>query len=116
MSRKKKEKEKEGKKTVIDLTAFLTPQKPSAPEEKPEKTASKPVAKKMLTTELEELLLNYIKSHPSGVTKSQLYMWAKKRGIKPIDFYKALTHLIANNAVKRFFDPEREEYAFIAEN
>ncbi len=113
--RKKKEKEQKGEKPVMDLTAFLTPQQPSVAEEKPEKKVPENTAKKMFTSDIEELLLNYIKSYPSGVTKSQLYEWAKKKGIKPVDFYRALTRLITNKAVKRFFDPEREEYAFIAE-
>ncbi|AKG39179.1 MAG: hypothetical protein ACP5II_05705 [Infirmifilum sp.] len=105
--RKKEEKQPSG----VDLTAFLTPgseEKKTVEGEKREE----PGIGALLTEEVEELILERLKPEGGGLTRSQLYEWSKKKGIKPAVFYKALTSLIEKGVVVRKFDPSKEEYVF----
>ncbi|UNQ74346.1 hypothetical protein [Infirmifilum sp. NZ] len=106
--RKKEEKQPQG----VDLMKFFSSQ-----EEQPQAAAgSRPASREeaLLTEEVEKLLLQRIKQEPSGLTRSQLYEWSKKRGVNPASFYRALTSLIEKGLVQRKFDSTREEYVFIA--
>lgn len=106
-----KKKKDEKKPPAIDITSFLT----QPGEEGGEKAETKE-EKTLFITDIESMILSYLKSNPRGATKSELYEWSKKKGIKPAEFYKALTRLFAKKALRRYFDPEREEYVFVAES
>lgn len=104
-SRPKKE---EKKPTNLDLTAFLLSE-----NEKNQKKNVQEESGALLSEEVENMLLHYIKSEPNGVPRSQLYEWSKKKGIAPSTFYRALTSLIEKGLIVRKFDPSREEYILL---
>lgn len=105
-TRKKKE---EKPQAGPDLTAFL-----GQPLQK-EGTAKPPVeaGEALLISEIEEKIVQLLRREREGLTRSQLYAWSKKTGIKPASFYKALSALIEKGVVIRRFDPAREEYVFL---
>lgn len=61
--------------------------------------------------EVEGEILEFI-SGRGRVSKSELWSWVKRRGLSPASFYRALTNLLREGAVKRVFDGDLEEYVF----
>ena len=61
--------------------------------------------------EVEGEILEFI-SGRGRVSKSELWSWVKRRGLSPASFYRALTKLLREGAVKRVFDEDLEEYMF----
>jgi len=61
--------------------------------------------------EVEGEILEFI-SGRGRVSKSELWSWVKRRGLSPASFYRALTKLLREGAVKRVFDGDLEEYVF----
>ena len=61
--------------------------------------------------EVEGKILEFI-SGRGRVSKSELWSWVKRRGLSPASFYRALTKLLREGAVKRVFDGDLEEYVF----
>ncbi len=61
--------------------------------------------------EVEGEILEFI-SGRGRVSKSELWSWVKRRGLSPASFYRALTKLLREGAVKRVFDEDLEEYVF----
>jgi len=59
----------------------------------------------------EREILEFI-SGRGRVSKSELWSWVKRRGLSPASFYRALTKLLREGAVKRVFDEDLEEYVF----
>ncbi len=110
MPRKKKKKgESEGR--PLDLTAFLGEETPTA-ERKAERVGEE-IKAPLLTDETASLIYEKISSTPGGLGKSELYRWAKKKGIKPADLYRAIIRLVSQGKIKRVFDPEKEEYVYL---
>jgi hypothetical protein len=103
----KKEKKTEEKPQSIDLTAFLTGPSPETKEKSPEEKA-------YFTDEVEKIVLSELAQAGNKLPKSKLYEKVIRRGVKPVIFYQALTRLMEKGKVKRIFDPEIEEYVYVA--
>lgn len=107
----KKEKKTEEKPQSIDLTAFLTGPSPETKEKSPEE---KNEEKAYFTDEVEKIVLSELAQAGNKLPKSKLYEKVVRRGVKPVIFYQALTRLMEKGKVKRIFDPEIEEYVYVA--
>lgn len=84
---------------TADLTSFFT------------QPVGKEVEQPHLREDVEALVLALLKSR-GLLTRSELYEWAKKRGIKPVELYRSLSSLLSKGLLGRRFDAEREEYVF----
>ncbi len=60
---------------------------------------------------LEAEVLSLIRAS-GAITKSKLWSWAKRRGIRPVDLYRALQSLQAKGLVKKGFDAQSEELVY----
>ncbi len=85
---------------IADLTSFF--ERRGEEEAKPQP---------YLREDIEAAILSFVRSRGT-VTRSELYEWSKKRGIKPADFYRCLTSLVSKGVIERKFDTQREEYVF----
>jgi len=112
---KKKHKKKP---TEISLLSFV--EAPSAKErEKKERGEKKRRTRELggveaaaaAAGEVKGEILEFI-SGRGRVSKSELWSWVKRRGLSPASFYRALTKLLREGAVKRVFDEDLEEYVF----
>ena len=114
MPRKKKKSSEEGK--SLDITAFLGggPQPPRGEGAAGGAEAGGAISAPPLLDETVDLIYNYISGFPGGVGKSELYKWAKSKGVKPADLYRAILQLVSQGKIKRVFDPEKEEYVYVA--
>jgi len=61
---------------------------------------------------VEEEVRSFITSR-GRVPKSDLYAYAKRRGIKPVDLYKALKTLEDKGVIRKAFDGELKELIYI---
>ncbi len=116
--RRKRKAEKE---TSVDITSFFI----SAEERKVEKeeVVEKTVERKEITKpevteqapvgELQNKILEYIRLR-GKVVKSDLYKWSKLQKITPADLYRALINLEKRGLIKKVFDPQSEELAYVA--
>lgn len=84
---------------TVDLTSFLS------------QTGGGESKQPYLGEDIEALVLDLLKSR-GPLARSELYEWAKKRSIKPVELYKCLTSLLNRGVLVRKFDSEREEYVF----
>ncbi len=123
MSRRRKRKERDVSKTTT-LEAFLGAVK----EEKKESVAPARVEKKVEVAEREEVakpsatdvtlggiereVLSYIETR-GKIKKSELYSWAKLKGLKLSDVYKALHKLIASGLIERRLDGSSGELVYV---
>ncbi|ABL77809.1 hypothetical protein [Thermofilum pendens] len=99
-SRRKKKGEEE-KPPAVDLTSFLSPQS----EER-----AAPRVQAFFTEDVERMIVEEVTRSSGGVTRSELYKRVTGRGVKPVEFYRALTNLLGKGVLKRRFSPELEEY------
>jgi len=61
----------------------------------------------------EEAVLSYIRSRGGRVRKSELYTWAKRRGITPASLYASITKLVSEGVLRREFDESSEEVVYV---
>lgn len=112
---KKKHKRKPGE---VSLLSFVEAPSTEEKEEKVKRERKENVgepggveAAAAATGEVEGEILEFI-SGRGRVSKSELWSWVKKRGLSPASFYRALTKLLREGAVKRVFDEDLEEHMF----
>lgn len=86
--------------TTADITSFLGPQSSEGEVKQP-----------YLSEDIEASVLDFLRSRGS-LTRSELYEWSKKRGIKPVELYRCLSSLLNRGVLSRRFDTEKEEYVF----
>lgn len=101
MPQKKKKESGEQSPASVDLTSFL--ERPPPDEERRQQP--------YLSEDIENAILSLVRSR-GPLTRSELYEWSKKRGIKPAELYRCLSSLLSRGALNRKFDAEREEYVF----
>jgi len=113
LPRKKKNTPEGGK--AVDITAFLGG--PQPPQEKTRDRGGETptqVEAPRPAGDVVDLVYRRIKESPGGIGKSELYRWAKAKGVKPADLYRAILQLVSQGRIKRRFDPEKEEYVYVA--
>ena len=64
------------------------------------------------TLSQEDSLLSFIKSKGGKVRKSELYNWAKGKGLPPAELYRSLSKLISEGKVVKRFDDESKELVY----
>ncbi|RLE88310.1 MAG: hypothetical protein DRJ96_00200 [Thermoprotei archaeon] len=60
----------------------------------------------------ERAVLSYIRGRGGRVRRSELYAWAKRRGITPAVLYKSLMKLMEEGVLRREFDESSEEVVY----
>jgi len=109
-------KRRKGQKTggEVDILSFFPVKEEKKPEEAgetPVEREEKPQLREVVTRDVKSEVLEYISSK-GMVPKSDMWAWAKSRGIKPAELYRALRDLEKEGLIRRVFDPEREELAY----
>jgi DNA-binding MarR family transcriptional regulator len=62
--------------------------------------------------ELERAVISFLRSKGGKAAKSELYEWAKRRGVPPAALYNALTKMLQSGAIRRSFDESLQEIVF----
>lgn len=109
MPRRRKKEGESGR--AVDITSFFSQPSKTGKEKPPAESGG--IKAPLLLSEVEKAVYERVKAAPGGIGKSELYHWAKKKGIKPADLYKAIVNLVAQGKIRRVFDPEREEYVYV---
>lgn len=62
---------------------------------------------------LEQAITSFLRSRGGKVAKSELYRWAKNRGIAPAALYAAISNMLKSGTLRRVFDESAQEVAFV---
>lgn len=61
----------------------------------------------------EEFLISFVEEKGGKVTKSELYEWAKVRGLTPATLYKVVARLVEEKVLYKEFDDEVKELVYV---
>ncbi|MEM1508800.1 MAG: hypothetical protein QW291_06060 [Thermofilaceae archaeon] len=61
----------------------------------------------------EELIVSFVEEKGGKVTKSELYEWAKVRGLTPATLYRIIARLIGEKVLRKEFDEDVKELVYI---
>jgi len=106
VSKEPKRAQKEG----VDLLSFF-----EAPPARPrQEGAGQAKAEVQLpsASAIEGELIRLLRSKGGRVTKTELYSWAKKRGIPPASLYRAVTSLLQGGRIAKRFDEKSEDLVY----
>lgn len=96
---------KKGEEKSVDLLSFFS-------EEKLEERGKVRAETSGNLSELELAVVSFLKSKGGKATKSELYQWAKKRGVAPAALYATITKMLQSGTIRRSFDESAQEIAF----
>lgn len=58
-------------------------------------------------------VVSFVEKKGGKVTKSELYEWAKGKGLTPVALYKVLARLVGEKVLRKEFDEEAEELVYV---
>jgi predicted aconitase with swiveling domain len=96
---------KKGEEKSVDLLSFLSEEKPKTSGETKDEAPRSP-------NELEHAVVSFLKSRGGKAAKSELYQWAKNRGVAPAALYTTITNMLRSGALRRNFDETAQEIVF----
>lgn len=97
---------KKGEEKRVDLLSFLSEEKPKTGGETKSEAPRSP-------NELEHAVISFLKSKGGRAAKSELYQWAKSRGVAPAALYTTIVNMLRSGALRRSFDENAQEIVFI---
>jgi len=106
VSKELKRAQKEG----VDLLSFFEAP-PAGPKQEGTGQAKAEVQPPSASA-IESELMCLLKSKGGRVTKTELYSWAKKRGIPPASLYRAVTNLLQGSKIAKRFDEKSEDLVY----
>ncbi len=96
---------KKGEEKRVDLLSFLSEEKPETGGETKGEAPRSP-------NELEHTVISFLKSKGGKAAKSELYQWAKNKGVPPATLYTAIANMLRSGVLRRSFDESAQEIVF----
>jgi len=96
---------KKGEEKSVDLLSFLSEEKPKTGGETKGEAPGNP-------NELEHAVISFLKSKGGKAAKSELYQWAKNRGVAPAALYTTVANMMRSGTLRRSFDENAQEIVF----